>query len=264
MTSGTIRRTFAVAILALQAAAAAHARPFDEVMATKQLRVVTTAASIPHGFMEPASHTLQGVMVDIAQGIGKRLGLEVKLSDVAFSGLIPSLTSGRADMVSAPLFITEERSKVVAFSTPIYGWGEGIVVPENAKKSYAKFEDLKGARVGALIDSVQFKMLKALPGTEIVTYQDYPTLLTDVRVGRIDLGIVDPPGIAYQIRAKVVTGVKLDPAYRPQKPFDVGVAVQKDNPKLLAAVDEALASMRKSGEIDAILKKWGLAGFARP
>lgn len=263
MKLGPIQQLFALAILASQAVTAVQARTLEEVRETKQLRVVTTAASIPHGFMDPASGTLKGVMVEVAQGIAKRLGVEVKLTDVAFSGLIPTLTSGRADLISAPLFITEERSRVVDFSTPIYGWGEGVVVAAGAKKQYARFEDLKGARVGALIDSVQFKMLKDLPGTQVVTYQDYPTMLTDVRVGRIDLGIVDPPGIAYQIRSKVATGVKLDTAYVPQKSFDVGVALQKSNPKLLAAVNEALEDMRKTGEMEAILKKWGLADFAR-
>ena len=262
MKFGPVLKTLAV-LLVLQISLAGHARTLEEIKETRQLHVVTTAASIPHGFMDPASRTLKGVMVDVAQGIAEQLGVDVKLVDVPFSGLIPTLTSGRADLVSAPLFITEERSKVVEFSTPIYGWGEGVVVPEKAARQYTKFEDLKGARVGALIDSVQFKMLKELPGTQIVTYQDYPTLLTDVRVGRIDLGIVDPPGIAYQIRSKTVRGVKLDSAYVPEKTFDVGVALQKNNPALLAAVNDALDRMKKTGELERILKKWGLADFAK-
>ncbi|MFJ1257905.1 ABC transporter substrate-binding protein [Cupriavidus sp. CuC1] len=239
-----------------------QARTLDEIKASKTISIVTTAASPPHGFMDPASGTLKGVMVEVAQGVGKRLGVEVKLSDVPFAGLIPTLTSGRADLMSAPLFITEERAKAVSFSTPIYGWGEGVVVSDKTDKKYARFDELKGAKVGALVDSVQFAMMKDLPGTQVSTYQDYPTLLTDVRVGRIDLGIVDPPSIAYQIKSKGIPGVHIDESYKPIKRWLVGMAVQKDNAALLASVNAALQDMEKSGEIAAILRKWGIGNIA--
>ncbi|WP_420995285.1 ABC transporter substrate-binding protein [Cupriavidus sp. 30B13] len=260
-----MKLTAAITAAALCAAAwsgLAQARTLDEIKASKTINIVTTAASPPHGFMDPASGTLKGVMVEVAQGVGKRLGVEVKLSDVPFAGLIPTLTSGRADLMSAPLFITEERARAVSFSTPVYGWGEGVVVSDKTDKKYARFDDLKGAKVGALVDSVQFAMMKDLPGTQVSTYQDYPSLLTDVRVGRVDLGIVDPPSIAYQIRSKGIPGVHLDESYKPVKRWLVGMAVQKDNAALLASVNAALQDMEKSGEIEAILKKWGIGGLA--
>ena len=46
-----------------------------------------------------------------------------------------------------------------------------------------------------------------MPDTKVSTYQDYSTLLADVRAGRIDLGIVDPPSIVYQIKTKNIPGV---------------------------------------------------------
>jgi polar amino acid transport system substrate-binding protein len=240
---------------------ASQARTLDEIKASKTINIVTTAASPPHGFMDPATSTMKGVMVEVAQGVGKRLGVAVKLTDVPFSGLIPTLTSGRADLMSAPLFITEERAKAVSFSDPVYGWGEGVVVSDKADKKYAKFDDLKGAKVGALVDSVQFNMIKELPGTQVSTYQDYPTLLADVRVGRVDLGIVDPPSIAWQIKSKGIPGVHLEEGYAPVKRWLVGMAVQKDNNALLAQVNAALQDMEKSGEIKAILTRWGIGNL---
>src|SRR3546814_731344 len=106
----------------------AQARSYDEVVDSGTINVVTTASSPPHGFMDPKTNSLQGIMVDVARGIGKHLGLTVKFINVPFSGLIPALSSGRADFMSAPLFITKERAKAVDFPVPIYGWGEGIIV----------------------------------------------------------------------------------------------------------------------------------------
>ncbi|SAL10478.1 ABC transporter substrate-binding protein [Caballeronia sordidicola] len=240
---------------------AAHAHSIDEVLASKTLTVVTTASSPPHGFMDPASNTLKGIMVDLAQGIGKQMGVTVKLIDVPFDGLIPTLTSGRADLMSAPLFVTDERSKVVDFTTPVYGWGEGVVVSDKQPKHFGRLDDFKGEKVGTLVDSVQYKMIKDLPGTQVSTYPDYFSLLADIRAGRVDLGVVDPPSVLYQIKLKSIPGVKLDDAYHPQKSWFVAGAVQKNNQPLLDAINHAIATMKQDGELRAILTKWGVANL---
>ncbi len=236
-----------------------QSRSLDQIKTDKTINVVTTAASPPHGFKNPASNAMEGIMVDIAYAVAKNMGLSVKLTDVPFSGLIPTLTSGRADLMSAPLFITEERSKVVDFSSPIYGWGEGIVVGDKAKRKYSNLEDLKGERVGVLVDSVQFNMIKDMPGTKVSTYQDYPTLLADVRAGRIDLGVVDPPSIIYQIQSKNIPGVRIDTTYQPKTKWQVAIAVEKGNKTLLDAVNASLDAIRKNGQLETIAKKWGVS-----
>ena len=106
MTLKSILLGLASAALLAQAAAG-HARTLDDVRADKTLSVVTTASAPPHGFKNPQSNRLEGIMVDVAAAVARHLGVADKLSDVPFSGLIPTLTSGRADVMSAPLFITE-------------------------------------------------------------------------------------------------------------------------------------------------------------
>ena len=133
-----------VAAASLLIQTGAQARTLDEVRADKSLAIVTTASAPPHGFKNPKSNQLEGIMVDVAAGVAKHLKVSDKLSDVPFSGLIPTLTSGRADVMSAPLFITEERARAIDFSAPVYEWGEGVVVSDKAAKKYAKFEDMQG------------------------------------------------------------------------------------------------------------------------
>lgn len=236
----------------------AQARPLSEITASKTLNVVTTASNPPHGFMDPKTNSLQGIMVELAQGIAKHMGVQINFINVPFAGLIPSLTSGRADLMSGPLFITEERAKAVDFTVPVYGWGEGIIVTDDTKEHYADFEALKGHKVGTLVDSVQYRMLKDMPGTTVTTYQDYPTLLADVRARRIEMGLIDPPSITYQIQSRSIPGLKLDDQYKPQNHWQVGAAVEKGNAELLAEVDKIINQMKQNGELKAILDKWGV------
>ena len=130
------------------------------------------------------------------------------------------------------MFITEERARAIDFSAPVYEWGEGIVVSDKATRRYGKFEDMRGQRVGVLVDSVQFNMIRTCRTPRCPPIRT-TTLLADVRAGRIDLGIVDPPSIVYQIKTKNIPGVKLDTGYQPQRKWQVGMAVQKGNAALL-------------------------------
>lgn len=235
-----------------------QARNLDEVKATKVLEVITTASAPPHGFMDPMTTKLEGIMVDVAKGVATHVGVDAVISDVGFAGLIPSLTSGRADVMSAPLFITEARAEAIDFSDPVYEWGEGIVISDKSQKNYKNFQALQGSRVGVLVDSVQFNMIKDMPDTKVTTYKDYATLMTDLRAGRIDLGVVDPPSIVYQINTRKVPGVKLDDTYQPESKWRVGLATQKGNTELLKAVNAALATMKSNGELQAVMDKWGV------
>jgi len=240
---------------------ATQARPLAEIQTAGSINVVTTATSPPHGFKNPASNQLEGIMVDVARAMAKHLNADMKLTDVPFSGLIPTLTSGRADVMSAPLFITEARAQVIDFTIPIYGWGEGVVVSMKNTRDYPDFASMQGERVGVLVDSVQFNMIKDMPGTKVSTYQDYATLLADVRAGRIDLGVIDPPSILYQIQNRNIPGVRLYPGYQPQNRWQVGMAVEKGNQALLDAVNDALAKMKNNGELQTIGRKWGVSNL---
>ena len=57
-----------------------------------------------------------GVSVDFMKAFGESIGREVRIENTAWDGLIPSLQTGKADMVMSSMTITEERAKTVDFS----------------------------------------------------------------------------------------------------------------------------------------------------
>src|SRR5207248_1351720 len=87
---------------------------------------------------------------------------------------------------------------LAAHAAAVYGWGEGLVVAEGKPADYPDLKSLSGKSVGCLVASVQYEMLKKVDGIKDVrTYPDYIQLLADVRAGRLDVAMVDPPSIAY-------------------------------------------------------------------
>lgn len=257
------RTVAAVAALTVFVDAAAAAGTLADVKKAGVVRIVTTASSPPHGFMDPRTGKLAGIMVEIADLVAKDLGAKAEFSEVPFGGLIGGITSGRADLMSAPLFITPERSTVLDFSEPVYGWGEGIVVRDGSSKTYTDLASLSGSTIGVLVGSVQLNLLKNVPGIKDVrTYPDYVTILAEVRAGRIDGALVDPPSVAYQIKDKSIGGVHLVAGFKPEKIWEVGLAVDKGNATLLSAVNASLSKNKANGEIGKILSRWGVGDLA--
>jgi polar amino acid transport system substrate-binding protein len=258
--AGLTRLAAAASLLAL-ASGTVSAASLEEIKKAGAIKVVTTASSPPHGFVDPRTSKLSGIMVEVAELVSRDLGAKPEFSEVPFGGLIGSITSGRSDLMSAPLFITPERAQVLDFSSPVYGWGEGIVVRDDSTKSFTDAKSLAGNTIGVLVGSVQLNMLKDVPGIkEVRTYPDYVTILAEVRAGRIDGALVDPPSVAYQVKDKNISGVKFVTSFKPEKSWQVGLAVNKGNAALLAAVNDSLA--KNKAEVGKILEKWGVADLA--
>lgn len=240
-------------------AGAAEARSLEEITASGHIEIVTTSSSPPHGFLDADTNRLTGVMFEIGRAVAEHIGVEARFTEVPFAGLIPTLTSGRADLMSGPLFITEERAQVVDFTQPVYGWGEGLLVRDESDKEYPDLAALSGDTVGTLVDSVQYDMVAEVDGVRAVqTYRDYVSLLQDLRARRIDVAVIDPPSVAYQIRVHGIEGMRQTEEYEPVNDWEIGLAVAKGDTELLGAVDEALSELKTSGRLAEILADWDI------
>ncbi len=230
-----------------------------EIKSAGTIKVVITSSSPPHGFLDAKTNSLKGIMFEVAQVIAADMGVKAEFTEVPFGGLIPTLTSKRAQLMSSPLFITPPRAEVVDFSDPVYGWGEGMVVAEGKKADYPDLKSLAGTTVGCLVTSVQYDMLKKVDGIKDVrTYPDYIQLLADVRAGRVDVALVDPPSIAYQIATHSIQGIRRVENYVPVNNWKVGLAVNKGDRELLEVVNASLRKMKQNGQLKKILDGWGV------
>jgi polar amino acid transport system substrate-binding protein len=246
-------------LLAFAPFAPASAASLAEIKQRGEVRIVTTSSSPPHGFLDPSVNKLRGIMFEVGEAVAKDLGVKAKYTEVPFGSLIPELTSGRADLMSAPLFITPQRAEVLDFSAPVYGWGEGLIVKESSAKTYTDLGSMKGDTVGVFVNSVQYNMIKETPGVkEVRAYPDYIHLMADIRAGRADVGVIDPPSVVYQMKLHNVSGLKLVPSYKPVNQWKIGLAVKKGDKDVLDAVNAAVAKIKKDGELKRILTEWGI------
>lgn len=74
----------------------------------------------PFESVKEGTKEYQGVDIDIANYIAKKMNKQIEFSDMKFASLVPTLQSGRADIIISAISPTAEREKVVSFSKPYY------------------------------------------------------------------------------------------------------------------------------------------------
>jgi polar amino acid transport system substrate-binding protein len=79
-----------------------------------------------------ASGKPSGISVDLATALGDYLHRPVRIENIPFTGLIPSLLTGKIDIIISSMTDTREREKTIAFSDPYLTIGLAALVGKNA------------------------------------------------------------------------------------------------------------------------------------
>jgi polar amino acid transport system substrate-binding protein len=227
-------------------------------MARETITVGITPTGVPFTFIDAATQKPTGAMVDLATAIAADIGADVEFQVNAFPALIPALTTGKINLISASMFVTAKRQEIIDFSTPVYAYGEAMFVRADDGNDYT-INQLKGQVIGAQIGSTYADELQALGVfSQIKLYDSIADMMRDVVLGRIRAGFGDRPIVAYQISRNPKLGVRLVGGYRPLHEGQVALAVAKGNSRLMSAVNASIAKFDKNGELKRILSKYGL------
>ncbi|KAG1447567.1 hypothetical protein G6F57_017044 [Rhizopus arrhizus] len=126
------------------AAQSAVADTLDTIQQRKKILVAIDVGNPPHGMMD-ANFKPVGSDVETARLLAKDMGVELEIVQVTAPNRVQYLLSKQAAIVVSALSITDERKKVIDYSTP-YAELQSIVAAPAAMdiKSYA---DLSGKSV---------------------------------------------------------------------------------------------------------------------
>lgn len=86
--------------VALAGAAGAQELP-ARIKAAGKIVVATQPNYAPITFKNPATNALTGFDIELGEAIGKELGVRIEWQETAFAQMLPSLQTGRVDMVMA-------------------------------------------------------------------------------------------------------------------------------------------------------------------
>ena len=230
-------------------------KPAMTLVEDGKLTVVAELGFAPFEYMDEKTAEPVGFDVDVIDAVAKKMGLEASyLPNQKFDTLVPLIKQGgKADVSIAAITITDERLESVDFSEAYLDSNQAIVV---AKGSGETEESLNAAGKQVVCQSGTTGdewISENLTEATRVPVDDVTAALTGVQTGLYQAMVVDLPVASYMLAQsfsdlEVVKEIPTGEQY--------GIAVSKDNPELLAAVNKALADIKSDGTMADIETKW--------
>ena len=140
--------------------------PQDVSRGNGTLTMGTNAEFPPYEYYE--NNEIVGIDVDIMQAIADKLGMELKIEDMAFDSIIPAVSTGKIDVGAAGFTVTEERKKNVNF-TDTYATSKQVIIVRDGNAVTAKSSFGEKFYQNFIQDNRYAYMLKGLGNTLIIT-----------------------------------------------------------------------------------------------
>ena len=233
----------------------------DNDTAKTELVLGTSADYAPFEFMYPddsGEMVYGGIDVSVAKYIADEMGLTLKVENMGFDYLLPSLDKGDFDIVLAAMEATPERLENADFSDPYYtDVPPAILVKADKAEQYKTLADFAGKSVGAQTATTKLDMVNEMEGVTPVALQSVLDLVNELVYDKVDAILVDG-GVAKEYAASNPDLVIADASAELGEATPYCVAVAKGDPKgLLPAINAAIAKMNEANMLETFIADAG-------
>lgn len=196
-----------------------------------------------------------GISVDLANAFGEFLGKEVVIQNTAWDGLIPSLQTGKADMIISSMTVTEDRKNIVDFSEPYANSLLAILTRKDAALKVAEDLNREGVKLAVKVGSTGYLYAKQnLPLAELIVLADESACVTEVTQGKADGFIYDQLTIYRNWQKNLETTSAI---FIPFQEVDKwAVAVKKGNTELLNQFNTFIKQYTEEGGFNQLTEKY--------
>ena len=211
--------------------------------------------------MDDAPESGKGFEAAVAYAVAEEMGFAA--DDVVWvrSSFDEAIQPGvkNFDLNMQQYSITPERDEVVDFSSPYYAAPMAVLAGPGAVETMPTLEALKALKWGAVGTTTAVSVLQDViqPSSDLLLYGDNADVNAAIQANQIDAALYDLPTALY-LSAVVIEGSKVIGQFDASASGDgdeFGMLMEDGNP-LKTCVDEALASMGKSGKLAAIEAEW--------
>ena len=221
--------------------------------AKKVLTVGTNPDFAPFEFIDEKGQ-MAGFDIDLMKAIGKKMGVEIEMKNIAWDGLIPAVQAGNVDLAIAGMAITPERQKVLLFSDPYYESGLTVMVGKDS--TVKSIKDLEGKKIAVQIGSMSATKAKEVKGATVREFNTSADAFMELKNGSVDAVINHIPVVKYYILKNGGTTSNFKIVGDPLTNASDAISTKKENKELMDKVNKAMKELKDSGEFDALYEKW--------
>ncbi|MCJ7434098.1 MAG: ABC transporter substrate-binding protein [Anaerolineales bacterium] len=221
----------------------------------KAIVVAVENAYPPFNSIDQATGKGAGWDYDAVTEICKRLNCVPEFKEAAWDGIFPAMQADEFDMLADGVTYTEERAKIVDFSTPYVEVNQYLLVRIDETRTIEQMKADAQARIGTQIGTTNEIAAKAyFTDKEIQSFEDFGAAVLALKSSDIDGVVIDNIAAAgfmqanegvFKLAGQIATGEILAFVFPPKSDL-------KD------AVNAALAAMQADGTLEQLNKKWGL------
>lgn len=259
-----LRLSLAAALLAGTALAAqAQALP-DRIKSAGKIVIATQPNYAPIVYKDPATNQMAGFDYELGEAIAKELGVKAEWQETAFAQMLPSLATGRVDMVMAGMSDLPARRETVDFVDYMVSGAQFYTVTA-FKDSIKTVEDLCGKSVGASRSTNWPKQIgewsdancvaKGKPAITVVGTEGSVDARTQLKTQRLQGGVQGSETMNHFQKLEPNTYVPLGAPFTRSL---TGIPFPKtaEGGQLRDAVKGALERLQANGAYDALIAKY--------
>lgn len=239
--------------LALSATASMAETTMEKIVRTGQMTIAVQTQGPPISFINKDGERT-GLAIELAKMMAADMEVELIIQDYDWKGLIPALTSGKADFIAADMTPTAKRHMQVVFTEPVF-YSETIAFAME-DSGYTRWQELNAAGItvaATQASSWAESARKLLPEAELKEFSGGTAQAVQAVVsGRANSGLSDKATIAGFMSS--IEGIVVLEGELAQEPL--GFATRPDSLHLLLAIDNYVRLIQADGRLDQQLGYW--------
>ena len=198
-----------------------------------------------------------GIDIEISKKIAEKMGVKLEIHDVAFTSTITEVQTGKANFAATGMTVTDDRKKNVDFSDTYFKATQSIIVLKGS--SIKKPADLAGKVVGVQegttgdVYCTDEDKTNNVNVKSVERYNKGVDAVSDLMAGRVDAVVIDDFPAQKFISKNSDKIEKLSDALTVE---EYAIAMPKGDAAMVKAVNEVLASMKSSGDLDKLVEKY--------
>jgi len=201
-----------------------------------------------------ADGQLEGYEIDLANELGKRMGVKVQFVQTDVAGRVTTLQSGKVDAVFADFSVTTARAMIIDFTDAYVV--EGARIMTTTQNNYNSFADLNktGVKIGMDRGGSDVPIVKQLiPNAEVVEFTGPADAIGALAAGQVDAVATNDVILALAIKAHP-DQLKFVPGYLLRQIN--GIGVPKGDLEWLQFMNTFIAQVNADGTNYALWEKW--------
>jgi ABC-type amino acid transport substrate-binding protein len=202
------------------------------------------AAALPDGGLE-------GLEVDLARELARRLAVPLKLDNTDVGGGLDALAANRYDGLLAGLSPAPDLADRAAFSRPYLEDGPRLLARGQVPANDPGRQRI-GVELGSVADELARERRRAGGQFELVQFDTPGDVLEGLRLGEVTLALLD----ATSARQALARDGALRAAGRPFEARPLALALRRTNRGLLFAINRQLDRMEADGTLEALARRW--------